>query len=389
MKRMIQRITVGVAAIVLLVNIPLQAQKIDAERMNRDIKVAENVLATLISQKFEGNRMFFPLEVRGSYQEGYGVTFTIPADYTTPIIFSFPGDDVNVIFEDAQGVNSGDVRIAAPKPPSYNRDWKLKDSRQRNMDSLRDVSNDRLVDAVKEFLADYGDIISQLKADERIVVTNRGGDQPRMWVGNIVNAPNRSHIAIEVLKSDMNQFKQNKISRDQLISKIKVINTETVEEAEPDLELLSTIFSRLYRPDLSKTYFTEGNIYYEHLKDFGAIYYMQMYSASRNFKGLYDMPTVGIADMNQEDRDKKAAELYPQFEKELKENVIEYGRTIKSLKNDETLTFNVKVTRCMKCNIPESLEVSVKSSVLKDYNAGKIDKNTALGKVNVKKGTAQ
>jgi hypothetical protein len=116
---------------------------------------------------------------------------------------------------------------------------------------------------------------------------------------------------------------------------------------------------------------------------------MQMYSASRNFKGLYDMPTVGIADMNQEDRDKKATELYPQFEKELKENVFEYGRTVKSLKNDETLTFNVKVTRCMKCNIPESLEVSVKSSVLKDYNAGKIDKNAALSKVNIKKGTVQ
>jgi hypothetical protein len=380
---------VWMAAIVLVTNIPVQAQKIDSERMNRDIKVAENVLSTLISQKFEGNRMFFPLEVRGSYQEGYGVTFTIPADYTTPIIFGFPGDDVNVIFEDAQGVSSGDVRVRAQRDATYNRDWKLKESRQRNMDSLRDVSNDRLVDAVKEFLADYGDIVSQLKADEHIVVTNRGGDQPRMWVGNIVNAPNRSHISIEVLKSDMNQFKQNKISRDQLINKIKVVNTETVEEAEPDLELLSTIFSRLYRPDLSKTYFTEGNIYYEHLKDFGAIYYMQMYSASRNFKGLYDMPTVGIADMNQEDRDKKATELYPQFEKELKENVIEYGRTIKSLKNDETLTFNVKVTRCMKCNIPESLEVSVKSSVLKDYNAGKIDKNAALSKISIKKGVVQ
>jgi len=386
---MIQIVAVWMMVIALLVNTPVQAQKVDTERMNRDIKVAENVLSTLISQKFEGNRMFFPLQVHGSYQEGYGVTFTLPSDYTTPIIFSFPGDDVNVIFEDAQGVSSGDARLSSPKAPTYNRDWKLKDSRQRNMDSLRDVSNDRLVDAVKEFFADYGDIISQLKGDERIVVTNRGGDQPRMWVGNIVNAPNRSHISIEVLKSDMNQFKQNKISRDQLINKIKVINTETVEEAEPDLELLSTIFSRLYRPDLSKTYFTEGNIYYEHLKDFGAIYYMQMYSASRNFKGLYDMPTVGIADMNQEDRDKKAAELYPQFEKELKENVIEYGRTIKSLKNDETLTFNVKVTRCMKCNIPESLEVSIKSSVLKDYNAGKIDKNAALSKVNIKKGTAQ
>jgi hypothetical protein len=114
-----------------------------------------------------------------------------------------------------------------------------------------------------------------------------------------------------------------------------------------------------------------------------------MYSASRNFNGLYDMPTQGLMDVNQEERDKKAKELYPLFEKELKEYVIEYGRTIKSLKDDESLIFNAKITRCDNCKIPESLEVSVKGSVLKDYNAGKIDKNAALGKVNLKKGAEQ
>jgi hypothetical protein len=43
----------------------------------------------------------------------------------------------------------------------------------------------------------------------------------------------------------------------------------------------------------------------------------------------------------------------------------------------------------MKSNIAESLEVSVKSSVLKDYNAGKIDKNAALSKISIKKGVVQ
>ena len=382
-------LTVFIIILAMLVA-PAQAQKLDAERMDRDIKVAENVLSTLIKQKFESRNSFFPLEVRGSYQEGYGVTFALPPDYTTPIIFSFPGNDMNIIFnEDAQGVSTDELHIRTPREPSRDRDLKLKDKRQRDMDSLRDVSNDRLVEAIQEFLADYGDIVSQLKPEERIVVTNRGGDQPRMWVGNLVNAPSRSHLSVEMLKSDLNQFKQNKITRDQLIKKIKVVNAEAVEDVAPDLELLSTIFNRLYRADLSKTYFNEGNIYYERLKDFGVIYYMNMYSASRNFNGLYDMPTVGLIDINQEQRDAKAKELYPMFEKELRENVIEYGRTIKSLDNDENLIFNVKVTRCDNCKIPQSLEVSVKGSVLKDYNAGKIDKNAALAKVNVKKGVEQ
>ncbi len=384
----IQVITGFIVMLVVLVT-PAYAQKVDAERMDRDIKVAENVLSTLIKQKFESKNTFFPLEIRGSYLEGYGVTFALPPDYTTPILFSFPGNDMNIIFnEDAHGVGTNnEFRIRAPREP--NRDLKLKDKRQRDMDSLRNISNDRLIEAIQEFFVDYGDIISQLKPEERIVATNRGGDQPRVWVNNLVSAPSRSHLSVEMLKSDLNQFKQNKISRDQLIKKIKVINAETVEDVEPDLELLSTIFNRLYRADLSKTYFNEGSIYYERLKDFGVIYYMNMYSASRNFNGLYNMPTVGLVDVNQEQRDAKAKELYPLFEKELRENVIEYGRTIKSLNNDENLIFNVKVTRCDNCKIPQSLEVSVKGSVLKDYNAGKIDKNAALGKVNVKKGVEQ
>ena len=61
------------------------AQKLDEERMDRDIAVAENVLSTLIKQQFSNQRTFFPLEIRGNYQPGYGVTFTLPADFTTPI----------------------------------------------------------------------------------------------------------------------------------------------------------------------------------------------------------------------------------------------------------------------------------------------------------------
>jgi hypothetical protein len=37
--------------------------------------------------------MFFPLEVKGNYQPGYGITFRLPADFTTPIVFSFEGMD--------------------------------------------------------------------------------------------------------------------------------------------------------------------------------------------------------------------------------------------------------------------------------------------------------
>ena len=94
-----------------------------------------------------------------------------------------------------------------------------------------------------------------------------------------------------------------------------MINTESVEEVEPDLELLSSIFTRLYRPDLSKTFFTQDNVYFERLKDYGVVYYMQALSSQElGYTKRYVMPTVGLDDVDQATRDKKVKELYPKFE---------------------------------------------------------------------------
>jgi hypothetical protein len=268
------------------------------------------------------------------------------------------------------------------------KDIKLKTKSEVSMDSIRDHYNQRVIEATKNFLVDYGDFLSQLPSTERILITNQG-EQPRMWVGKIVSAPKRTHLSVEVQKSDIVQFKEGKINRDQMFSRIKVINTEAVEEVEPDMELLSSIFNRLYRSDLSQSYFTDDHIYYERLKDFGAIYYMQVYSSIRSRGDLLRMPTIKSEDLTQEERNIKAKELYPVFEKEMKENILEYGRTVKSLKDSEMLVFNVKLTRCEGCGIPASVEFSIKASDLKNYAANKTDKSASLSKINVKKGPAQ
>ena len=390
------------------------AQKMDDERMNRDIEVAENVLSTLIKQRLENRSMFFPLDIEGSYQEGYGVTFTLPAEYTTPIAFTienFDGNnrnlhearyhryhfrdrneddenEENAIDDDEQEIQEIIIeRNEAEADGIRDKKWKLKEknhSKSARLDSIRDTYNQKLVEASKDFLADYGDIISQLGENERIVITNRG-DRPRTWLGNVIEAPGRTYLSIETTKGAISQFKQGKLTRAQLLDKIKIVNAETIDEVDQDLELLSSIFNRLYRADLSKTYFIDGNVYYERLKDFGAVYYMQVFSSTRTFNGRYDLPTLNLRDLNQEERDQKIKELYPVFEKQLVQNILEYGRTVKSLGDTESLIFNVKVTQCNQCNIPAALEVAVKGAVLKDFNNGKLDRSSAAANVTVKR----
>jgi hypothetical protein len=401
-----KKLMMGVA-IVLWASSIAQAQKIDDERMNRDISVAENVLSTLIKQQFSNQKTFFTLEVRGSYQEGYGVTFTLPADYTTPILFSVADDNVNgdnitiwngfdksnmpsiytwpdeeVIFEDEEDAVKASSRSYSLKERG------AKTRRRVNMDSIRDNYNLKVIEAAKTFIVDYGDMITQLSPNEKIIITNQGS-QPRVWVNQYFTAPKRKHLSVEGQKSDLVNYKQGKVSRDQALKKINVVNTETTDTVEPDLELLSSIFNRLYQVDLSKTFFMEDNIYYERLKDFGIVYYMQVFSSHPIDYHRYAMPTLGLEDVDEPTRNKKVVEVYPKFEKELLENILDYGRTLKSIKPEESLVFQVKVTRCNGCGIPSSLEYNVKGSVLQDYASGKIEKNSALAKINVKKGPKQ
>lgn len=399
MKKMIQ--TLLCSAIVLSMQTAF-AQKVDGERMGRDIAVAENVLGTLIKQQFEKQKMFFPLEIKSNYQPGYGITFYIPTDYTTPIVFSLDGADnffyreervsgpgVNYSYDRENRSNDAPEIAERDKKETIRLKDKSKEKSKMDMDSVQDLYNAKVIEAAKTFLVDYGDMITQLAPTERIIISNRG-DQPRVWVNKFFNAPNRTHLSIEVLKGDLIQYKQDKITRDQLLSKIKVINTESVDEVEPDLELLSSIFTRLYRPDLSKTFFIQDNIYFERLKDYGVVYYMQALSAQElGYTKRYVMPTVGLEDVDQATRDKTVKELYPKFEQDLKDNILEYGRTLKSLKDEEVLVFQVKMTRCVGCAIPSSLEYTIKASVLKDFNTGKTDKTSAMSKFTVKKGGNQ
>jgi predicted Zn-ribbon and HTH transcriptional regulator len=118
------------------------------------------------------------------------------------------------------------------------------------------------------------------------------------------------------------------------------------------------------------------------------VYYLRLYSSHQR-GSTYDMPTLKLEKLDQATRDKKVKELYPIFEKELKEYIVEYGRTIKSLQDDEQLILNVRLTRCTDCGIPSTLEAIVKAGVLKDYASGKLSREAAMGKIVIKKGAPQ
>jgi len=385
----------GLTGALLVVITSVWAQKADDERMKRDIEVAENVLSTLIKQEIGQQRSFFPVEVSGTYMPGYGVTFRVPGDALVGWIVTSPQAPVvngqSMRWSDGVTVySSGGDEDSMEEDQLDEEDddaFVLKNKRKKvNRDSARADYNNKIIKASKDFILDYGDFLTQLGPNERIIVTNQSGDGRFIYFSP---EQKRSRITIEATKADVLAFRQGKLNREQALAKLKVVNTETVPTKEADLELLTSIFARLYRPDLSKTFFSEDNIYYERLKDYGVVFYMQVFSSNQIGFQRYAMPTIGLESVDQQTRDKKVAEIYPKFEQELMDNMLEYGRTLKNLKDDELLIFNTTLTRCKGCNIPASVEISVKGSVLKDYNTGKLNKSSALSKITLKKGPNQ
>lgn len=385
--------------------------------MERDIEVAENILGTLLRQQ-TGRRNFFPIETSGSYAPGYGVTLRIPQDGPFAFMFMAPPDPADIMTEEISPNGTTITMSTAPKVARGQRakaeaersvaeEQRAKAEAERSMsrsysrsgrgswsmsasssDSTEEVTSKKFISIATNFLADYGDVLSQLKPEEKVIVTNRsnefeGGFEFR-WPGG-GSRMQRSTVSAEVKREDIQLLKMGKITRDQFMTRIKVVDAEPSDKLEPDLEVFSSMLGRLYSPDLSKTYYTEGNVPYERLNNYGVVFYMRVYSSSQVNNDRWDMPTIGMNYATSPERDKKVKELYPRFENDLKENVLDYARMIRSLGAEEQLMLNVKLTRCAGCGIPESLEVAVKSSVLTDYNQGKLTKEGALAKITLKK----
>ncbi len=376
--------------------------KVNDQRMDQDIEVAENILGTLARQQF-GRRNFFPIEVNGTYLPGYGVTFRLPQGSAFNLYMMKSSDMAPAIvggvgqgssYSYSYGVSTtlpegNEEMIARDKSEKDRTTIRSKSpgtGRKINSDSVNASNDKKFLEIARGFLADYGDVISQLRPEEKIIITNRSeefGDFEFKWRGGM--GQGRSMISAEAKRDDIIQLKMGKITRDQFLSRLTVVNTEPSDKLDPDLEVLSSMFSRLYRQDLSKTYYTEGEVSYERLKDYGVVYFMRVYSSNQEDDNRWSMPTLAMENVSTPERDKKVKELYPKFESDLKDNLIEYARTLRSLKDDEQVVLNVKLTKCVGCGIPASLEVSVKNSVLKDYGSGKITKEAALTKVTVKK----
>lgn len=460
--------------IILLLLIPcgVLAQNIDDERMNRDLDIAKNVLGTLL--KGESERYWGSSSINGSYVQGYGVIFTIPQHY--PLIHIRPprmvvaprvrvqtrgtGDDI-IIYEDqikayakeAEKIAEKQEQLLKKQEELVKKHKELSEKDRKELEEAMaeiEFSAEEIAEIAKEaevqalqyheqyqenleasmqkaeqaiitFLADYADLIGQLKSTDHILVKQEspfaedyyiaGWDEGAdVWVvpevdddvdvdvdvdvdtdeddwggtsGISSSSKKGSGFSAEVSKKVITDYKTGKINFDAFKKKV-VIKRAEPEKKSADLDMFASIFKQYYGPKMSKTFFTERTPSYQILENFGVIYSISTYSSYQEGKYYY-MPVLGKDKISSEERKEKIEELYPQFITDLKSFIIDYGRTIRSLEDNDMLLLKIKMTRCEECSIPKSIDVSVKMSVLKQFDQQKITRDKAMAAIEIKK----
>jgi len=372
-------------------------QAIDQKRMDRDLEIAENILQTL-SNSGE-NRFYSSHNTESSYIPDFGVIFSSPSNNFSIRTLDIKGGKNReyIISGNATGRNV----IVAPSSEgdTYSYSYTtsdddcddcpdkkdLKEKLKKGQEEWAKKSEDMFKEQTTAFLVDYADLIGQLKPSDKIMITSKSKNSHVLWMDDSDKKRQSTGRTAEILKSDLIAYKQGKSSREATIGKIKFASTVKDEKVERDLELFGSIFAKLYDSDMSPTYYSSSHrINYERLDNFGAIYNMRVYSSSQD-NGIHTIRTTRESGLTQEERNQKVNAMYPAFERSIKENILDYGRTIKSLKPNEMLMFKIRLTECKGCEMPRSIEVSVKANILSEYGFGKITKDKAMQSITIKK----
>jgi len=445
--------------LIILISGSAIAQNFDEEKMNRDLEIAKNVLATML--KGDSERYWGSGSISGSYVEGYGVIFTIPKHYSmihikppkpvvAPRVRIRTGEtgsesiiieeDIKAYVEEAEKLAKKQEELTRKQEELAKQQEELSESEKEelaeamaeiefNAQAIAEIakeaeaqalvwqaeysenmeaSMEKTEQAIITFLADYADLIGQLKPTDNILVKQDSpfdqdiliygfDESDDVWVDadvdvdadesgstGIYSGKNKgSGFSAEVSKKVVTDYKTGKIDFDTFKEKV-IIKRAAPERKSADLDMFANIFKQYYSPKMSTTFFTERTPNYEILDNFGVIYTINTYSSYVDGR-YYSMPVLDKDKVSSEERKTAIEELYPKFESDIKSFIIDYGRTIRSLQDDDMLLMKIKMTRCEDCTIPKTIDVSVKMSVLKQFDQQKISREKAIASIEIKK----
>lgn len=402
-------------------------QDIDEQKMKRDLEIAKDILATLINSGSES--WFGSRSIEASYIKDYGVVFTIPEHLvyfnsgngfiTIPEMPPVPGiaplpdtnfqfdieiDDDEILEEEEKARidrNKAREEMDKARAKMEQEREEQKDQRAKRRIAIAEAremerfyvgagssSEINWEDVMITFMTEYADLIGQLEPDERIVINQKSPERQMVVIWNGKDATDKienesSNISAEVLRKDLTAFKSGKINQKEFIEKIKISKRETGKKI-PDLEMFASIFERFYSRDLSESYYLQQTPWYEVLSDYGVIFHVKAISPNQSVGRLryYGAGHSSAAQSGDENMDD--AKLYEKFKNDILNFFLDYGRTIRSMDDNEKVLLDINIEACENCQVPKSIEVSTRADNLRQYDRQKISRDKAISQIEVK-----
>lgn len=342
----------------------MSAQDINQAIMKKDIEVAEDVLSTLASQYFETDS--WGQGVEGNYIEGYGLVFTIRSQEEA-FILGWKSDNVRII-----------TRNFTRKGVQVIEDDELADVQMEREDQMKSIAF--------AFLKNYGFLIRQLQPNEKIMLNFVDNFKEKAVINPFPEdrpaQRNSSVLTAEVAQKEIKTYRAKKLSEEEFEARILFGTEESNAELEPDLELLVSMFSRLYQDDLTETFAIRSEGRYTRIKGLGAILEFDLYGTYN--ENSFSIEFDDFGDCESCEKQKKAFEQefktkHEVFLEDFKENIIEYGRTVSSLAADERLIFKLHFDNHQFGGT--DTELSITRSVIQAYDEQKLSLADAMEEI--------
>lgn len=370
---------------------------VDAGRMNRDIKIMENILQEMFKTRWSasGRKVHvrsgaFPFgtgrDVRGTYLPGYGVIFTIPGARPAFVISTdAEGEISSFVFQYGNGEND-------------------KDS---------DVTEENVTERIIEFLRDYGPTIGQLQDHEKVMVIfdTRETDSHPFYFSQSGDRNKQDHlptISVVAEKQNLNDYRTGRLTDNQFEERLEISRVDPDVKEKLDLKVMANILETAFKETEEESFRMRGSVQYLNLDNFGAMFSFEARYGRTGWDifSAMDILSADIAsldvvkdkegrsqvtvrsknnggdrraelDEKRKQQEEEAVNAYQTFLQNLKEYLVDYGSTLSSIGSDQYILVSVSLSGPTD-EIPARLDLQVQKSVLEQADRGDISREQAM-----------
>lgn len=333
-------------------------------KMEKDIVILQNVLGDLFSSK--EHSFYSSRSAKGLYIPGNGVIFSMG----------------NSLYGNAfvEVLRVSEARVVEGK--------KVED--EISADEINKKTEDELKTKSREFLTNYGSLLSELKPGEKVMLNidynemvDRSNAKKADGQSVIYVSPraNKKRMQSSITQKTLTDFTSGKINLEQAMNAVKVDILDGAEDERTDAKILAGILDDLLQSSMDGKFKRRSKTNWTYFDGFGLMFNIQM--STQAGRGLHVSSVGGSGsvsiisgkkdevEIDIDELKKEVEEAYPDFENMLKENIIQYGRTLRSLKDGESIIVNVDFGSVFRdSKMPRSIRMVVPKSSIDAYAKG-------------------